>query len=116
MVDDANALVVAINDQCNIAKTGALTGPPSDANVQCIKGHFEEQRVTLILRSLGPARDEATLEPAETIAIQRALQAKSYLPASADIDGVFPSCPCTYAGSTSSAAAPGFGITVRCSR
>jgi S1-C subfamily serine protease len=89
MVDDANALVVAINDQCNIPKTGALPGPPSDANVQCIKSHFEEQRVTLISRALGAARDEATLEPAETIAIQRALQAKSYLPAAADIDGVF---------------------------
>src|SRR4051794_5846217 len=89
MVDDANALVIAINDQCNIAKTGALQGPRNDADVQCIKGHFERQRGALISRTSGPARDEAPLEPAETMGIQRGLQSKSDQPATADVDGVF---------------------------
>jgi peptidoglycan hydrolase-like protein with peptidoglycan-binding domain len=89
MVDNADGLVIAINDRCNIAKTGALQGPPSNADVQCIKGHFERQHGALISRTSGPARDEATLDPAETMAIQRGLQSKSYQPATADVDGVF---------------------------
>jgi S1-C subfamily serine protease len=89
MVDEANGLVNGIIDQCSIAKSGVLPGAPTDANVQCVKAHFTRQRVELISRAAGPARDEAILDPPETIAIQRALQGKSYLPASAEIDGVF---------------------------
>lgn len=89
LIDDANALVLAINDQCAIAKTGPLTGPPTDQNVRCIKEHFEGRREAITARATGAARDEATLQPAETIAIQRALQNKSYLSATANIDGVF---------------------------
>ena len=89
MVDDANALVVAINDECNIPKTGVLLAPPTETNVHCIKTRFDRQRFELISRLSGAARDEGILEPAETIAIQRGLQSKSYLPATADIDGVF---------------------------
>jgi len=89
MVDDANALVIAINDECNIPKTGVLLAPPTESNVQCIKVRFDRQRGELISRLSGVAREEGTLEPADTIAIQQGLQAKSYLSADAIIDGVF---------------------------
>jgi S1-C subfamily serine protease len=89
MVDDANALVVAINEECNIPTKGVLLAAPTETNVQCIKERFERQRLQLIARLSGVAREEGILEPAEAVAIQRGLQAKSYLPATADIDGVF---------------------------
>ena len=45
--------------------------------------------MVLINRTSGAARDEATLTPAETVGIQRALQLGQYLPATATLDGVF---------------------------
>jgi peptidoglycan hydrolase-like protein with peptidoglycan-binding domain len=89
MVDDANALVVAINDGCNLPTTGVLQSLPDTSTVQCIRGYFERQRAILIGRTFALAREEATLAPQETVAIQRLLQSKSYLPLTAEIDGVF---------------------------
>lgn len=88
MIEEANSLVIALNDQCSIAKTGALQRPPTAQEVSCIKTHFQDERRSLINRTTGEAREEAVLEPADTIAIQKGLQQKSYLPPSATIDGV----------------------------
>jgi len=52
MIDDANALVVEINGECNIPKTGLLSAAPTEGNVQCSKTRFERQRNELISRLL----------------------------------------------------------------
>ncbi len=89
MVADANALVVTLIELCGIPKTGTIQRGPNAQEVTCIKGQFQRQRLSLIAQTSGAARDEAILEPADTIAIQRALQIKQYLPPSATLDGVF---------------------------
>lgn len=89
MVDEANALVLRINDQCGLPSIGGLTGPPSVEQLACVRGLFQESRLALISRTVGPAREEATLTPQETVAIQRGLQVNQHLPATATIDGVF---------------------------
>src|SRR6185369_7645067 len=58
LIDDANALVVAINEQCNIARIGNLPGEPTEADVQCVTARFERQRLELIARMSGAGRDE----------------------------------------------------------
>jgi S1-C subfamily serine protease len=88
LVDEANALVIAINDECNIPKTGVLTAPPTEKNVHCIKAQFDRQRAQLVSRLTGPALGEGTLSPVVTVALQQGLQAKAYLPATAEVDGV----------------------------
>ena len=88
MVDEANALVVSLAEQCGIPKNGVLQRA-TNFEVSCIKRQFQQQRRQLIERAPADARDEAVLEPSETIAIQRNLQSGSYLPAAAAIDGVF---------------------------
>lgn len=88
MASEANSLVLIVNERCNIQKAGTLQRFPTAQEVSCVKGRFQEMRRALIDRATGAAREEAILEPAETIAIQKALQAKSYLPPSAEIDGV----------------------------
>jgi S1-C subfamily serine protease len=89
MVDEANALVLRMNDQCGLPSTGGLTGPPSVDQLACVRGLFQESRLALISRTVGPAREEATLTPQETAAIQRGMQVSQHLPATATIDGVF---------------------------
>ena len=89
MVDEANALVLRMNDQCGLPSTGGLTGPPSVEQLACVRNLFQESRLALISRTVGPAREEATLTPQETVAIQRGLQVSQHLPATATMDGVF---------------------------
>jgi peptidoglycan hydrolase-like protein with peptidoglycan-binding domain len=89
MVAEANTLVVTLNDRCDIPKSGALHRPPTDQEVSCIKALFQQEKRTLLERATGMAREEALLEPTETLAIQRALQTQSYLSRSDTIDGVF---------------------------
>jgi hypothetical protein len=89
MVAEANALVVAMNDRCNLPTTGALRRPPTEQEVGCIGALFQQERGALIERTAGVARDEAVLEPVGTFAIQKALQAQSYLSRSDTVDGVF---------------------------
>jgi hypothetical protein len=89
MVAEANALVVALNDRCDLPRSGALQRPPTDQEVNCIKALFQQEKRTLVERAMGMAREEALLEPADTIAIQKALQAQSYLSRTDAVDGVF---------------------------
>ena len=89
MVDEANALVLRMNDQCGLPSTGGLTGPPPVDQLACVRNLFQESRLALISRTVGPAREEATLTPQETVAIQRGLQVSQHLPATATVDGVF---------------------------
>ncbi len=89
MVDEANALVLRMNDECGLPSTGGLTGQPSFEQLACVRNLFQESRIALISRTVGPARSEATLTPQETVAIQRGLQVSQQLPATATIDGVF---------------------------
>src|SRR5204863_10040895 len=84
MVDEANALVLRMNDQ-----SGLPTRPPSVDQLACVRNLFQESRLALIRRSVDPARDEATLTPQETVAIQRGLQVSQNLPATATIEGDF---------------------------
>ena len=67
---------------------GSPQRPPTEQEVGCIKKLFQKERRSLIDRATGMAWYEAILEPPETIAIQKALQAKGYLPSTATIDGV----------------------------
>ena len=62
MVAEANALVIAINDRCNLPTTGALRRPPTEQEVGCIGALFQQERAALIERTTGVARDEAVLE------------------------------------------------------
>jgi S1-C subfamily serine protease len=89
MVDEANALVLRMNDQCGLPSTGGLTGPPSVDQLACVRNLFQESRLALVSRTTGAARDEATLTPQETAAIQRGLQVSEHLPATSTVDGVF---------------------------
>jgi S1-C subfamily serine protease len=89
MVAEANALVVALNDRCDLPRSGALQRPPTDQEVNCIKALFQQEKHTLVEHAMGMAREEALLEPADTIAIQKALQAQSYLSRTDAVDGVF---------------------------
>jgi S1-C subfamily serine protease len=89
MVSEANDLVIKLNDQCSIPKTGAIQRGPTDQEVSCIKTLFQEEKGRLIQRATGNAREEAQLQPNDTIAIQKALQDQSYLSKTDLIDGVF---------------------------
>lgn len=89
LVDDANALVVALNDDCGLPSNGPIQRSPTAKEIACIGAHFQQQRNALITQSSGWAHEEATLEPRQTIEIQRGLQAKGYLSASDTVDGVF---------------------------
>jgi peptidoglycan hydrolase-like protein with peptidoglycan-binding domain len=87
--DDANSFVVAVVEQCELPKSSALNRRPTQREIVCIKGRYELQRQELLNRLSGPGLEEAKLEPEEALAIQRALQAKALLPATAAIDGLF---------------------------
>jgi peptidoglycan hydrolase-like protein with peptidoglycan-binding domain len=87
--DDANSFVVAVVEQCELPKSGALNRTPTQREIVCIKGRYELKRQELLNRLSGPGLEEAKLEPEEALAIQRALQAKALLPATAAIDGLF---------------------------
>src|SRR5262249_28027399 len=89
MVAEANALVVAINDRCELPRSGALQRLPTDQEVDCIKALFQQEKRTLVERAVGMAGEEALLEPPDTVAIQKALLAQSYLSRTDTIDGVF---------------------------
>jgi peptidoglycan hydrolase-like protein with peptidoglycan-binding domain len=89
MVAEANALVVAMNYRCNLPATGALRRSPTEQEVGCIGALFQQERAALIERTAGVARDEAVLEPVDTLAIQKALQAQAYISRSDALDGVF---------------------------
>jgi S1-C subfamily serine protease len=89
MLAEANALVVALNDRCDLPRSGALHRPPTEQEVNCIKALFQQEKRTLVERTMGMAREEALLEPPDTVAIQKALQAQSYLSRTDTIDGVF---------------------------
>jgi hypothetical protein len=89
MVAEANALVVAMNDRCNLPTTGALRRSPTEQEVGCIGALFQQERAALIERTAGVIRDEAVLEPVDSFKIQKALQAQSYLSRSDTVDGVF---------------------------
>jgi S1-C subfamily serine protease len=89
MVAEANALVLALEVRCELPKSGALQRPPTEQEVNCIKALFQQEKRTQVERAMGMAREEALLEPADTIAIQQALQAQAYLSRTDAIDGVF---------------------------
>jgi S1-C subfamily serine protease len=88
LVDEANALVVALNGDCGLPSTGSFQGAPTEQEVACILAHFQQQRNLLVDRAAGWAHEEAILAPKDTIRIQQALKANLYLPTSATIDGV----------------------------
>jgi S1-C subfamily serine protease len=89
MVSEANDLVIRLNEQCSIPKTGAIQRGPADQEINCIKSLFQEERRRLLERATGAVREEAQLGPNDTIAIQKALQEQSYLSSGDVIDGVF---------------------------
>jgi S1-C subfamily serine protease len=89
MVAEANDLVIRLNEQCNLPKTGTIQRGPRDAEVACVKGLFQEEKRLLLVRANDMVREEAQLEPYETIAIQKALRDQSYLSRTDVIDGVF---------------------------
>ena len=78
-----------MTDQCNIPRSGSLQRPSTEREVNCIKGLLQQEKRTLIDHATGMAREEAILEPLETIAIQKALQEQSHLSKSDAIDGIF---------------------------
>jgi S1-C subfamily serine protease len=87
---EADAFTVRITDECGIPRTGKLGGRPAfELEVNCLVGKFDEERSRLFKRLSGDAMDEAWLTPEQTVAIQRLLKEKGYLPTNALLDGVF---------------------------
>ena len=86
---EANALILSVTEQCNIPKFGALGRTPTSQEIACIKGRYELKQRTFLGRLSGDALEEAKLQPEEILTIQRTLQTKGFLPATATIDGVF---------------------------
>lgn len=89
MVLEANALVVALTDQCNIPKAGLMARAATLQEAGCIASLFAQEQASLANRATGPARYEVVLEPREAIAIQLFLQVLGFLPDTAPLDGVF---------------------------
>lgn len=89
LADEAAAFVRAATEQCRIPNTGFLGRAPTAQEVACVKDRYEQQRILLARRATGQAAEEASLQPEEAIAVQRALQRNGYLPQAATIDGVF---------------------------
>lgn len=89
LANEAQHFVIALNDQCQIPRTGALQARPTGIEIHCIKVLFQQQRQKLIERTTGVAREEAILEPTEAISIQRGLQAKRHLAWDAKVDAIF---------------------------
>jgi hypothetical protein len=87
--NEANALVLAVTEQCELQKSGALGRRPSEGEIACIKVQYERERRALVGRLSGNALEEAKLEPEQALAIQRALKSAGFLAATAAIDGVF---------------------------
>ena len=87
--EEANVFVGAVVDRCNIPKSGPFGRTATAAEITCIKELYSRQRRELLGRVSGDALEEAKLQPEEALAIQRALQARKFLPAFAAIDGVF---------------------------
>ena len=86
---EANALILSVTEQCNIPKFGALGRTPTSQEIACIKGRYELKQRTFLGRLSGDALEEAKLQPEEILTIQKTLQTKGLLPATATIDGVF---------------------------
>lgn len=89
LAKQANAFVEATLAQCRIAKTGSVSAPPTSEQGMCLKTAYSRQRQAMLARLSGDALAEASLTPEEAMSVQRALQAQSFLPPSATIDGVF---------------------------
>lgn len=86
---EANAFVQTVIETCNLQKAGGMEKEPAPIVVGCVTRHFERQRQAMLQRTSGDALDEGNLEPEQALAIQHALKAKGFLPATAAIDGVF---------------------------
>jgi hypothetical protein len=59
MVSGANELVIKLNEQCSIPKTGGIQRVPTDQEINCIKSVFQEERRRLLDRATGIVREEA---------------------------------------------------------
>src|SRR5262245_43803295 len=66
MVSEAKDLIIRLNEQCSIPKTGAIQRGPTDQEINCIKSLFQEERRRLLERTTGLVREEALLGPNDT--------------------------------------------------
>lgn len=89
MVDEANALVVRMNEQCQLPSFPSPGFVAAPSQIACVRSLFQENRLALIRRADGDSHAEAILSPPDTVAIQLALQLAQHLPSTATIDGVF---------------------------
>jgi len=114
LLAEANAFVQTTTGECSIPKTGKLNRAATATELACLKGRYSAQRELLLKQARGDALEEATLAPAEAVAIQAALKAKDLLPQGAATDGVFG--PVTRAAIVqwqNSAGLPGTGFASR---
>lgn len=75
-------------ERCALPKTGLLAKSPTARDVACIADRYRQRRAELLQRVRGPAAEEASLVPEDTLEIQQRLQAKGFLPPSPAADGV----------------------------
>ena len=87
---EAEAFTQRTTAECGIPAAGYLGGrAPTPEETRCLLDRFDWERNRLFRSLSGDAMEEAQLSPDQTIAIQRALKEKGFLPASEALDGVF---------------------------
>jgi peptidoglycan hydrolase-like protein with peptidoglycan-binding domain len=91
--EEDHEFIESVQQLCGVPETGPIAGSPD-----CVGTQYNRKRVEWVGRLSGAAREEANRPIEQHIAVQRALQEKGFLPASAKIDGV-------YGGATRSAVA-----------
>lgn len=77
-----------IGPGCAVPRTGTLPSP-ADPMTVCVQREYENQRDNWLGRLTGPAAEEARRPADDQIALQRRLQELGYLPATANIDGIY---------------------------
>ena len=69
---------------CGIPETGAVSG-----SADCVATQYAHQRALWLPRLQGPAHEEATRPIGEHLALQARLQKLGFLPATAEVDGIY---------------------------
>lgn len=74
----------SVLQECGIPEAGPISGSPD-----CLAAAYERRQRLWLSRLSGPAREEASRPIEQHVALQAKLQALGFLPATANIDGVY---------------------------
>lgn len=86
---EAISFVRSVQAACDIPLSGTLGRSAAEAAESCLKSQYSKQRMLIIGRLSGAAKNEAELKAEDALAIQRALHSGGYLSSTDKIDGVF---------------------------